>query len=291
MLAQRGDLSSLATLFQRHRAGLYAAAVALLGDRDEAADMVQDTFVAALTHLGAVRNPAAVRGWLHTVLRNACRMRLRRVRPAVLEHAAELVDPSPDPEQLIQDRWVRDRIWTALSTLSDEERITLVLRHFTRSGTYRDIAEVTGVPLGTVRSRLHRAHARLADALDTVRTDCGHDQRALEADRRAAWTDFYRSVHEQPEARIYRRMFAPDVTVRDIGGSWAGIDDWVAEERSAVELGVRATVIGVTACPELTVLEIDFTNPPEAPDHCPPRSTFVHRLRNGRTADLVIHYV
>ncbi len=86
-------------------------------------------------------------------------------------------------------------------------------------------------------------------------------------------------------------MYAPDVQVRDSAGSWAGIDDWVAEEQPAVEVGVRATVLGVAASQDITVVEIDFTNPPEAPGHCPPRSTFVHQLHNGRTADLVIHYV
>jgi RNA polymerase sigma-70 factor (ECF subfamily) len=70
-----------------------------------------------------------------------------------------------------------------------------------------------------------------------------------------------------------------------------GIDDWVAEERPAVEVGVRASIVGVVASPGLTVPEIDFINPPEAPGHCPPRSTFVHHLADGRTARLVIHYV
>jgi RNA polymerase sigma-70 factor (ECF subfamily) len=289
--AQRGDLSALAALLERHRAGLYAAAIGLLRDRDEAADVVQDTAIAAMTHIATVRDGHAIAGWLHAVMRNTCRMRLRRNHAVLLEELPDRADPLPDPEQLFADARSRDRIWAALSSLSEEERLSVMLRHFTRSASYQAIGTISGVPVGTVRSRLNRAHARLAAALFDDDADPRHDQRRVEAERRAAWTDFYDAVHERPEASTYRRMYRSEVHVRDVGGTWSGIDDWVAEERPAVELGVRAAVIGVTASAALTVVEIDFSNPPECPGHCPPRSTFVHRLDGGRTAGLVIHYL
>jgi len=56
-------------------------------------------------------------------------------------------------------------------------------------------------------------------------------------------------------------------------------------------LGVRAQIVGIWAGSDLTILEIDFTNPAWAAGHCPPRSTFVHRLADGRSKRLDIHYV
>ena len=91
-------------------------------------------------------------------------------------------------------------------------------------------------------------------------------------------------------ARTYQELFAPDVDVRDPAGQWHGINAWSAEEREAITVGVRATIVGVLASSNITVLEIDFSNPAAWPDHCPPQATFVHRLSDGRSRQLRIHY-
>ena len=116
-------------------------------------------------------------------------------------------------------------------------------------------------------------------------------QASLEAERRAQWEHFYTELHKAPVPRTYRDTYAAGVEVRDTAGRWSGIDAWSAHEREAVVLGVRARVVGVWASSDLTILEIDFTNPAPAPDHCPPRSTFVHHLAGGRPERLDIHYV
>jgi hypothetical protein len=74
-------------------------------------------------------------------------------------------------------------------------------------------------------------------------------------------------------------------------GRWSGIAAWSVHEREAILLGVRAKIIGTWAASDLTVLEIDFLNPPSAANHCPPRSTFVHHLADRRSKRLDIHYV
>jgi hypothetical protein len=58
----------------------------------------------------------------------------------------------------------------------------------------------------------------------------------------------------------------------------------------ATALGVRARIAGLAACGDLTILEIDFVNPPSAPGHCPATSTFVHHLRGDRSATVDIYY-
>jgi hypothetical protein len=81
-----------------------------------------------------------------------------------------------------------------------------------------------------------------------------------------------------------------NVDVRDSVGHWHGIEAWAGEEREAISVGVRATIVDLLASRDITVLEIDFSNPPEWPDHCPPHATFVHRLNNGQSEKLLIHY-
>jgi RNA polymerase sigma-70 factor (ECF subfamily) len=76
--AHAGEVEALAGLLERYRPSLYATAIGLLANRDDALDAVQETFVVALVKLGSLRDPSAVGGWLHRVLRNTCLMRLRR---------------------------------------------------------------------------------------------------------------------------------------------------------------------------------------------------------------------
>jgi RNA polymerase sigma factor (sigma-70 family) len=289
-LARAGEVEALAVLLERYRPSLYAAALALVHDREDAADLVQETCTVAVARLGSLRDPDAVGGWLHAVLRNACLMHLRRDRTGVPIDPPDGGAPVPGPEQALEQQALRDWIWTALDAIPDDERLTLILRHFTRCSSYGAIAALTGVPVGTVRSRLNRARRRLAAALDRAAEGAQRDQGALEAARRREWEHFYRALHAVPEPRTYGDLYAPRVRVRDGIGSWSGIERWAAEEREAIVLGVRATVTGLLASPDLTILEIDFHNPPRAPDHCPPSSTFVHHLVDGRSARLDIYY-
>jgi RNA polymerase sigma-70 factor (ECF subfamily) len=287
--ARRGGADAVGALLERHRGELYAAALALLRDREAAQDAVQETSVIALTRLGALRDPDAVGSWLRAVLRNCCLMQIRRARHELPSAEPEL-GAGDDVEARIDRNALRDWIWSALDALPEEERTALVLRHFTRCRSYEAIAATTAVPVGTVRSRLNRARRRLVDSLAVAAGGRHHDQIGLETSRRREWEAFYRELQQVPEPRTYRDLYDRDVAVRDETGSWLGIDAWSAEEREAIELGVRATLGGLVAGRSLTVLELDFHNPPWAATHCPPSSTFVHRLRGGRTARLDIYY-
>jgi RNA polymerase sigma factor (sigma-70 family) len=289
VLARAGSVQAVAGLLERHRPSLYAAAIGLLGNRADALDAVQDTCVVALARLGDLQNPAAAKRWLHTVLRNVCLMRLRQRR----ELPAEYVEPTgtvPSAEELVEQHAVREWVWRAIDGLSADERLTVMLRYFTRCSSYDAIATVTAVPVGTVRSRLNRARARLADSLAATLAGTPMSRSRLEVGRHAQWADFYRTLHERPVTATYRELFAPNVDVRDAAGHWVGVNNWSAHEHEAIGLGVRATLLGVLAGDDLTVLEIDFTNPERWPGHCPPHATFIHHLHDGRSTRLRIHY-
>lgn len=289
VLARGGDVQALAALLEQCRPALYATAVRLLGNRHDALDAFQDTCVVALARVGELRDAGAVRGWLHAVIRNVCLMRLRQ-RREMPSTGLKIDDTVPGPEHVFEQHAMRDWIWRALELLSSDERTTVMLRYFARSTSYQAIAQVTAVPVGTVRSRLHRARARMADALLSTIAETDWDHIRLKDTRRLAWEEFYGAVHERPEPHTYRDLFAPDVQVRDTIGQWHGIQEWSAEERQAISIGVRAVIVDVLAAGDVTILEIDFRNPTDRPDHCPPQATFVHRLDHGRSARLQIHY-
>ena len=222
-LAQGGDLEALAVLLERHRPSLYAAAVGLLGNRADALDVVQDTFVVALLRLADLRDANAVGAWLHAVLRNLCRMRIRQHRE-LPSGSVELPDAVPGPEEALEQHIMGEWVWHALDNLSADERLTVMLRYFTRCTSYDTIARVTSVPVGTVRSRLNRARRRLADLLMATASGTPMSHADLQAAQRTQWEEFYRLVHHQPVPQTYQELFTPDVDVRDPAGHWRGIE-------------------------------------------------------------------
>ncbi|MER7579603.1 sigma-70 family RNA polymerase sigma factor [Kitasatospora sp. NPDC097691] len=300
-LARAGDGQALAVLLERWRPSLYATAIGLLGSRADALDALQDTYLAALAHVGELREPAAAGAWLRAVLRSTCLMRIRQRREVPYERVEQVervgrlgrgepADPVPGPEEALDRTMTREWVWHALGGLSEEERVTVVLRHFSRCTGYDAIARVTQVPVGTVRSRLNRARSRLAEALRASAEGAPTDHARMEAVRHRQWHEFYTALHERPVPRTYRDLFAADVEVRDAVGRWSGIERWSAHEREAIARGVRARIVGVLAARDLTVVEVDFTNPASAPGHCPAQATFVHTLVDGRSTTLRIHY-
>lgn len=290
-LAIAGEAEAFAVLLERYRPSLYAAAIRFLRNRDDALDAVQESCVVALARLGMLRDPDAAGGWLHSVLRNVCLMRLRGGYHEPPLQQAEVAALAPGPEDILEAHALRDWVWTALDALSPDDRLTVMLHYFSRCHSYAAIAAVTGVPVGTVRSRLNRARSRLGTALLDSAEGAAPSQARLEATRRAEWEHFYAELHEAPAPRTYRDTYAADVAVSDTIGRWSGIDAWSAHERHAIVLGVRAKIAGLWASTDLTILEIDFINPAWAADHCPPHSTFVHHLTDGRSKRLDIHYV
>ncbi|MGW3290249.1 RNA polymerase sigma factor [Streptomyces sp. NPDC001002] len=164
--AQAGEVAALGLLLERHRAGMRAVALSILGPGADADDVMQDAALTALRRIGDVRDPSAVGAWLRMIVRNASRSVLRD--SAVVRPVDDLHLPSTDvgPEQWLEQNALRDWVWEALEELSPVLRMPLVLRHFTAGvSSYEQIADACGVPVGTVRSRLSQGRAKLAAAL------------------------------------------------------------------------------------------------------------------------------
>lgn len=160
--------------------GLARVARGLAGNAADADDLVQDTAVRALRARESFElRSFGIRPWLLRILHNVYlnKVQRRRLEPAALDgqtldstHAASEAPPEPTAE--IDWAQFDGRILRALDRISPELRSTILLWSL-ESLTYREIAEVTGVPIGTVMSRLHRARKLLAAALTELADERG----------------------------------------------------------------------------------------------------------------------
>jgi RNA polymerase sigma factor (sigma-70 family) len=166
LAAQAGDAAALGMLLDRHRARMKAVAVGLLGARGDIQDVVQDACLQAVRRITDVRDPDAAGRWLVSIVANACRARLRRPPvEAATDDADMLHGAANSVDDAVERAALRDWVWTALGRLPESLRLAVVLRYFSTASSYESIAAVCGVPVGTVRSRLHAARAQLAEEL------------------------------------------------------------------------------------------------------------------------------
>ncbi|HEX5618909.1 MAG TPA: sigma-70 family RNA polymerase sigma factor [Solirubrobacteraceae bacterium] len=285
LAAQTGDVAALGTLLERHRALLHAVAVGMLGPGGRAEDAVQDTFVIAMRRLDGLRDPAAARGWLLAVLRNVCLAELRRpeLAPAT-EPTAAAVDEAID--RLALSEWV----WTALERLSEPLRTPLVLRYFSNASSYDAIADICGVPVGTVRSRLNAARGKLADELLATAALAHTDRREQEriaAQHSAAMQAFERTG----DGALLVDVMAPDVRfVLSDRVPRQGRDLYASLLTGDFEDGVTTRLQRVITGADLAIVELWLDSPPDDPLHCPPAVTQVHSHDHGVSRRIVSHY-
>jgi RNA polymerase sigma-70 factor (ECF subfamily) len=160
--AQRGDRLAFERLVDRHEHRLYTLSARVLGSANEAADAVQETFLRAWLRLDTFRGDARFSTWLYRICVNAAHD-LRARRGA--EPAAE-VDAAADPRDALAERELSGALQRALNALDEPYRTAVVL--FDVLGcSYGEIAEMTGVAEGTVKSRIFRGRSELGRRLGT----------------------------------------------------------------------------------------------------------------------------
>lgn len=175
--AQQGDAEAFARLFESFRASVFAVAVRLVGP-DEADDVVMDTYLRAWQALPGFRGRSAIKSWLYRIAYNASidairkRQRRHEVAAPVDEEGRSLLEEVPDerpanPAGRIELEDERATLEKALVLLAHEHRVTLELR-YSEGMSYAEIAAATGVPIGTVMSRLFNGKRRLRQALERL---------------------------------------------------------------------------------------------------------------------------
>ena len=165
--SDRGE-ETMRTLYRTYGGELYGFAFNALGDRGMAEEVVQDVFTRVWRHADSFDpDRASFRTWLYGIARNAVIDLKRRgaVRPALPAHADEL--PEPVADDSIERALLGWQVSTALARLTPEHRQVIRLAHF-QGMRLREIAEQTGLPLGTVKSRVSYALRGLRLALEEM---------------------------------------------------------------------------------------------------------------------------
>ncbi|MGW0365574.1 RNA polymerase sigma factor SigM [Streptomyces sp. NPDC002990] len=173
-----GHPEAFGELVRRHRDRLWAVALRTLGDREEAADAVQDALVSAYRAAHTFRGESAVTTWLHRITVNACLDRARKAasrRTAPLDDTdrlERLLEPHESAEAPAERQDLHRELLAALSTLPPEQRAALVLVDM-QGYPVAEAARILDVPTGTVKSRCARGRAKLVPMLTHLRTDAG----------------------------------------------------------------------------------------------------------------------
>jgi RNA polymerase sigma-70 factor (ECF subfamily) len=177
--AAAGSQDAFRTLVQRHQDRIYRLVVRMVRDPGVAEDITQETFLKAFRALAGYDPRWKLASWLLKIAHNATIDHLRRQRldTRPLEASVEedalgpldrLADDSePDPEQRARGQALARDLQAAVDALEPAYR-ELVLLRFQEGLAYQEIAEVTGLPLGTVKVRLHRGRKRLANSLGAL---------------------------------------------------------------------------------------------------------------------------
>ena len=173
--AQRGDTQAFNQLVLAYQTIAYNVAYRILGDGDMAADACQEAFLSAYRNIRHLRSES-FKAWLLRIVTNACYDQLRHQKRRPVEpldeptegpepdHRPTLADPTPSPEQVVLRRELEAAIIAGIQTLPYDQRVTLILADV-QGLSYEEVAEITGVSLGTVKSRLSRGRTKLRDYL------------------------------------------------------------------------------------------------------------------------------
>jgi RNA polymerase sigma-70 factor (ECF subfamily) len=164
-----GDLEAFGELVRIYQDSVFNVCYRVLGDRQDAEDLTQETFLRAYHHLDSFDQERPFGPWIRTLAANLCynqhnRRRLTRV-PLEDERDLPAEDQKETPEGALELSQDHAALFRAIRELSPQQRIALELRHF-QGLSYHEMAEALNIPLNTVRSHLYRGRQKLAELLE-----------------------------------------------------------------------------------------------------------------------------
>jgi len=175
-LLRQGDARAFRFLVKEFQPRIYTFVFRTVGNPDVARDLTQDVFVSVARAIGSFRGDSQLSTWIYQIATNRVRNHLTRGKGRdhldVQPLAERLPDASPDPEDVATGAELDRIVQAELARLPDDLRLLVVLRDV-EGRSYEEIEAIAGIPLGTVKSRLHRARHELRLALErrwTTRT-------------------------------------------------------------------------------------------------------------------------
>ncbi|HEX7230266.1 MAG TPA: sigma-70 family RNA polymerase sigma factor [Candidatus Binatia bacterium] len=168
---QRGEADAFETLVRRHEKTIFNLVYRMLGDAEETAEVSQEVFLSAFRAAGQFRGDANFSTWLYRIAinhastrRKTLNSRQRKVVP--IESADSLHDPEPGPLEILEKQEIREKVQFALNQLEPDDAAVILLRDL-QDVSYNEVAHVLEIPVGTVKSRLHRARQALKSRLQS----------------------------------------------------------------------------------------------------------------------------
>jgi RNA polymerase sigma-70 factor (ECF subfamily) len=185
LMCQKGDTDAFEVLVERHQKRMLNVAYRMLGDYDEACDVVQEAFLAAYRAIRSFRREAKFSTWLYGIVVNHARNRIKQAQGRLRHETGSIDDPVelkdswqqrevPDcgesAIEMLEKKEIEVRVQECIGTLETEYREVLVLRDI-QGFSYEEIGGMLNLADGTVKSRLYRARAVLKDCLVKVLGD------------------------------------------------------------------------------------------------------------------------
>ncbi len=173
-----GDDLAFVSIYNRHKAGIYCFCLKMLGDRDEALDAVQDTFVRVFENRRRLLSSRAFKSWLYTIARNQCLNRIRHLNRQDSTAVDQLARQSraDGPHARLEKRERVELVNRYLQSLSPAYREVIILREY-HELSYEEIGAVTRSTTSAVKSRLYKARRKLATIMRPIVASEGNQAR------------------------------------------------------------------------------------------------------------------
>ena len=276
--ALQGDSNAFGTLFQWYGPRLLAHAVRICGNTQLAKDAVQETFISAFIHHSSLRDTSSFYPWLKKILTNHCLHLLRKERSIARGRSIEKKDAIilQSIEESFERSANKQQMFEAMNQLSEELRSCVLLRYFSNYGTYEEIAQMLGIPVGTVRSRLAAAREKLLAYYN--RSADATDNAIKEAEQ---WSNYYyrlcnKLYNDWENRKEFIDHFVPLLNIRFTSGKLAqGRLLFEKEIYEDLHFGTFFKAEAITTSGNISVIEGCTSNPPEYPDRCPPSSVLI----------------
>ena len=167
-----GDDTAFAELVDRYKDVVYGLAYRMTSDRAQVDDLAQDVFLKIYRGLPYFRGEARLSTWIYRIVANVCAQARSRRRPEVPLDSGDADRPRREPgaqDGAFGGIELRDRLEKAIAQLPEQYRM-LVAAHYLQGVQYEALAEALDIPLGTVKTHLHRAKRRLRELMDDVKS-------------------------------------------------------------------------------------------------------------------------
>ena len=293
MRASAGEEVAWSLLYKQCYPSAYAIALRICGNTPAAKDAVQDAFVIAFLKLTQLKDPGAFASWLGRIVTYNCYRTLNR--DGYSKNITQLpIETDSWWEDQIDTKFERlsmqSSLYTAMMQLPATLQSTLFLRYFSDYQSYEEISTILSIPVGTVRSRLNQAKAKLEEQWHQHKDS---DDSVVEENEE--WNAFYRSVYTGIHSQDYfknkfighldkniRIIFAKD----KIDTGRTVFENIIANDR---KVGSWLRPVNVLTCGNLSIIESRHINPPEHPEHCPYSSVTVLYRHKGKANQMNLH--